>query len=64
MDRAFFLITQDDFHKAKSKGPKSLINKDFKKNHEIYNATVAYASGKYYLTFDYEKKIYKDLLIL
>jgi len=59
MNRYFYEISQQDYHKGKAQGPKCLIGKEFKQENEVYDAKVSYAQGHYYLSFLATKKIYK-----
>jgi hypothetical protein len=59
MNRYFYEISQQDYHKGKAQGPKCLIGKEFKQENEVYDAKVSYAQGRYYLSFLATKKIYK-----
>ena len=46
-----FLVSKDDYEKARHNGAYSLIGEEVKKNYLVTNASVASADGKYYLTF-------------
>jgi len=61
IDRKFEEITQDDYYRGKRNGPASLVNEDFKRDHEIYNALVSFVKGKYFLSYSFERKIYKGV---
>lgn len=59
INRKYVEISQNEYYDAKRKGPISLIEKDFMKDHEIYHPLISCVRGKYYLSYSYEKKIYK-----
>lgn len=57
IDRRYVEITQDEYYWGKKNGAVRLVDKEFRRDHEIYHALVSFVKGKYFLSYSYEKKI-------
>lgn len=61
VDRRYVEITQDEYYWGKKNGAVRLVDKEFRRDHEIYHALVSFVKGKYFLSYSYEKKIKRGL---